>query len=163
MPCQVSFCCMEVKALGWQSCVNPIRLAFRVVADMCIAHRRQSTGGVLRGMSGWACAINHDFSVLVGEQPRSEFLNLIGRQVYGSWQMRVFVCRTWERFNQDKVFMAIKPVFKFLTCNRVCSGGHLNLLYDDASLGKFVTSRNQFAYGESSVQRDLCGDEICPG
>ncbi len=66
-------------------------------------------------MSCWTGAIDHNFGVLPRKQPRGEFLNSIERQVYGPRQMRMLVSGTWERFNEDKVFPAIKPVFEFLT------------------------------------------------
>jgi hypothetical protein len=42
---------MSVLTVDWQSGINPIRLAFSIVAHIRIAQRRQFTDGVLGGMS----------------------------------------------------------------------------------------------------------------
>ena len=44
---------MLMLALNWQSGVDPVGLAFGVIANLCVAQRRQFTGGVLGSMSGW--------------------------------------------------------------------------------------------------------------
>ena len=57
---------MFMEALDGELGVEPILLAFGVVADVGVSHGRQLTGGVLGGVSGGVCAIDDDLSVLVG-------------------------------------------------------------------------------------------------
>jgi hypothetical protein len=61
---------MSVLTVDWQSGIDPIRLAFSIVAHIRIAQRRQFTGGVLGGMSSRQGAINHDIGTLVWDQFR---------------------------------------------------------------------------------------------
>lgn len=72
---------MFMEAFGGQLGVEPILFAFRVVADIGVSHRRQFTGGVLRGVSGRAGAVNDDLGVFVGHQSRGEGFHLVGRQI----------------------------------------------------------------------------------
>ena len=116
---------MNVKAFGWQPCLDPIRFALCVVPNMGVAHFRQNTGGILGGVSGWAGAVNHDFDVLLRKQPGCEFLNLIRRQVYGCWQMCVFVCRTWKRLNENEILATVQLGLEFLARDCIYASKHL--------------------------------------
>ena len=59
---------MVMKALHRKPRVDPILFAFRVIAHIRIAHRRQFTGGVLGGVSGGALAVDDDLGPLVGQK-----------------------------------------------------------------------------------------------
>ena len=59
---------MLVLAFDWKPAVNPILLSFGIVAHVRVTQRRQFTGGVFRGVSSRAGAIDHDIHILVGQK-----------------------------------------------------------------------------------------------
>ena len=59
--------------------IEPVLLALGVIADIGVSHGRQLTGGILRGVSGGVGAVDDDFRILVGDQCRSQGLDLVGR------------------------------------------------------------------------------------
>ena len=69
---------MFVLTLGRQACVNPVLLAFSIVAHVRVAQRRQFTGGVFGSVSGRAGAIDHDVRSFVRQQSRCKLLQFIG-------------------------------------------------------------------------------------
>jgi hypothetical protein len=70
---------MLVLALGRQSGVNPVLLAFSVVSHLRVAQRRQLTGGVCGSMSSRTGAVNYDIRHFVGQECRGKLRDLIGR------------------------------------------------------------------------------------
>jgi hypothetical protein len=57
---------MAMVTLDWQSGINPVLLAFGIVAHVGVAKRRQFTGGVLRGVSSRTGAVDDDVRALNG-------------------------------------------------------------------------------------------------
>ncbi len=98
---------MFVFALSGQSCVNPVLLAGSVVADVGVAQRHQFTGGVLRSISGRVGAVNHDVSRFVRQQCWSKLVDLVGRQIDRTGQMRVMITRRRQSLDKPKLFGAV--------------------------------------------------------
>ena len=57
---------MVVLTLDWESRIDPVLLAFGIVAHVGVTQRRQFTGGVLRGVSSRTGAVNDDLRALNG-------------------------------------------------------------------------------------------------
>lgn len=55
-----------VFALDWQSGIDPILLALRVIADLRVSLRRQFTGSAIRGVSIDVVAVDNYVRILVG-------------------------------------------------------------------------------------------------
>jgi hypothetical protein len=88
--------------------VEPVLLAFGIIADIGVSHGRQFTGGVLGGMSGGAGAVHDDLGVLVRDQGCSESFDLVGRQVFCRRNMCMLVCVFGQRFEKREFLAAVE-------------------------------------------------------
>ena len=91
--------------------VEPILFAAAVITDVGVSHGRQFTGGVLRGMSGGAGAVNDDLSVLVRDQGCGKIFDLIGRQIFCGRDVGVVVSRFGKGLKQRESLTAVELGF----------------------------------------------------
>lgn len=56
---------MLVLALGGKPCIDPVLFAFCIITHIRVAHGRQFTGGVLRGVSRRIGAVDDYFGRLI--------------------------------------------------------------------------------------------------
>ena len=63
------------RLLHWKPRFDPSPLPLGIMGNVGVTHRRQFTGGVFASVSMSVCAVCDNLNVLVGEQPRSDFLN----------------------------------------------------------------------------------------
>jgi hypothetical protein len=73
---------MLMVALKRQSRIEPVLFPFCIVPHICIAQRRQFTGGVFRSVSGSTAAINHDLRIFVRQDLWSKRRDTFRWQVY---------------------------------------------------------------------------------
>src|ERR1043166_8844808 len=87
-------------AFDRQAGADPVLLAFLVLADVCITHRRQLTAGYFRGVSSGASAVRNDLGVLVGQQLRCDLANAVVRDVDRAGEMRMPKTLRRQRLDQ---------------------------------------------------------------
>ena len=59
---------MLVFTLSGESRVDPILLSGGIVPHIDVAQCRQFTGGILRSISSWLCAVDHNVSCFIRQK-----------------------------------------------------------------------------------------------
>jgi hypothetical protein len=72
-----------------------------------VAHGRQFTGGVFAGVSMRVRAVGNDLCILVGQQLRCKFLDLVRGNVQGSGQMSFAVAFRCKRLDHLDALFAV--------------------------------------------------------
>jgi hypothetical protein len=93
-----------------QSGINPILLSRSIIAHVCITHRRQFTGGLFRGVSRGAGAIDHNFRIPLRQESRRQLIYLVWRQADCTRQVRVLISNAGQCFDKKKIVFAINPL-----------------------------------------------------
>ena len=106
-------CCLRglaagrITAFDGKSGPDPLLFPAYEVFDVRVTHRRQFPGGVARGVSGGAAAVDDNLGILVRKHAGSELTHAIIRDIDRAGQVRVgeFIGR--QCFYQREMFVLI--------------------------------------------------------